>query len=213
MKIIKRYIALLLLLLLTAFGISLAIKSGIGLAAFDAFNQTVADTIGLKVGTIMMFVQTFFVLLQIIILKKEITFDIFLQIPMVSLLGQFINLFVYTLFSDLSFSSYALRLFVFIFSQFWTSFFVGAILVLNLIAMPVENLSLILSKRISFSLGMIRQSIDIILILLSIIITYSFSVPLNIREGTVISAMVFGPMLGFFMNWIKVYFRKWKLID
>lgn len=213
MKIIKRYIALLLLLLLTAFGISLAIKSGIGLAAFDAFNQTVADTIGLKVGTIMMFVQTFFVLLQIIILKKEITFDIFLQIPMVSLLGQFINLFVYTLFSDLSFSSYALRLFVFIFSQFWTSFFVGAILVLNLIAMPVENLSFILSKRISFSLGMIRQSIDIILILLSIIITYSFSVPLNIREGTVISAMVFGPMLGFFMNWIKVYFRKWKLID
>ena len=213
MKIIKRYIALLLLLLLTAFGISLAIKSGIGLAAFDAFNQTVADTIRLKVGTIMMFVQTFFVLLQIIILKKEITFDIFLQIPMVSLLGQFINLFVYTLFSDLSFSSYALRLFVFIFSQFWTSFFVGAILVLNLIAMPVENLSFILSKRISFSLGMIRQSIDIILILLSIIITYSFSVPLNIREGTVISAMVFGPMLGFFMNWIKVYFRKWKLID
>lgn len=213
MKIIKRYIALLLLLLLTAFGISLAIKSGIGLAAFDAFNQTVADTIGLKVGTIMMFVQTFFVLLQIIILKKEITFDIFLQIPMVSLLGQFINLFVYTLFSDLSFSSYALRLFVFIFSQFWTSFFVGAILVLNLIAMPVENLSFILSQRISFSLGMIRQSIDIILILLSIIITYSFSVPLNIREGTVISAMVFGPMLGFFMNWIKVYFRKWKLID
>lgn len=213
MKIIKRYIALLLLLLLTAFGISLAIKSGIGLAAFDAFNQTVADTIGLKVGTIMMFVQTFFVLLQIIILKKEITFDIFLQIPMVSLLGQFINLFVYTLFSDLSFSSYALRLFVFIFSQFWTSFFVGAILVLNLIAMPVENLSFILSKRISFSLGMIRQSIDIILILLSIIITYSFSVPLNIREGTVISAMVFGPMLGLFMNWIKVYFRKWKLID
>lgn len=86
------------MLLLTAFGISMAIKSGIGLAAFDAFNQTVADTIGLKVGTVIMFVQTFFVLLQIFILKKEISFAIFLQIPMVTLLGQFINFFVYTFF-------------------------------------------------------------------------------------------------------------------
>lgn len=106
-----------------------------------------------------------------------------------------------------------LRLLIFIFSQFWTSFFVGAILVVDLIAMPVENFSSILSKKIPYSLATIRQSIDIILILLSIAITYLFSVPLNIREGTVISAMIFGPMLGFFMSWIKVYFRKWKLIE
>lgn len=202
-----------ILLFLTAFGIGLAIKSGIGLAAFDAFNQTVADTVGLKIGTIIMFVQTFFVLLQIFILKKEITFAIFLQIPMVTLLGQFINFFVYTLFSNLTFTNYFFRVLLFIFSQFWTSFFVGAILVVDLIAMPVENFSSILSKKIPYSLATIRQSIDIILILLSLAITYIFSVPLNIREGTIISAIIFGPMLGFFMNWIRIYFIKWRLIE
>lgn len=212
MRIIKRYLALLLFLFLSSLGISLAIKSGIGLAAFDAFNQTVADVTELKVGTIVMMVQIFFVFLQVIFLKKETTGKIFLQIPLVVLLGQFINLFVYHIFGELHLNNYILRIIIFTIAQFWTSFFIGTILVMNLIAMPIENLSLILSKRIPLTIGQIRQTIDGLFIAFSLAITFIFSVPLNIREGTLISALLFGPMLGFFMRRITPCFKKWRLI-
>ena len=212
MNLLTKYLTLLLSLFLTSMGIALAIKSGIGLAAFDAFNQTVSDMTGLQVGTIVMLVQIFFIFLQLVVLKGEVTWKIFLQIPFVILLGQFINLFVYYILGNLNLTNYFLRLATFIFSQFWTSFFISIILVLDLIAMPVENLSLILSKRIPFSLGQIRLSIDVLLIIFSLAISFIFSVPLSIREGTLISAVIFGPMLGIFMSILIPYFKKWELI-
>lgn len=213
MNLFKKYLTLLLSLFLASMGIALAIKSGVGLAAFDAFNQTVADTTNMQVGTIVMFVQIFFVFLQIIVLKKEASWKILLQIPFVVLLGQFINLFVYYIFGNLDLTNYFIRLVLFIFSQFWTSFFISIMLVLDLIAMPIENLSLILSKRIPFTLGQIRLAIDVLLIVFSLAITLIFSVPLSIREGTLVSALIFGPMLGVFMPALIPYFNKWELID
>lgn len=212
-NLMKKYSILLLSLFLASMGIGLAIKAGIGLSAFDAFNQTIADTTGIQVGTIIMFVQIFFVFLQLLILRKEASWKILLQIPFVVLLGQFINLFVYYIFGNLNLTNYFIRLLVLVFSQFWVSFFISTLLVLDLIAMPVENLSLILSKRLPFSLGRIRLSIDVLLITLSLVITFIFSVPLSIREGTLISAVIFGPMLGVYMPVLIPYFNKWKLID
>lgn len=194
-------------------GIALAIKSTVGLPAFDAFNQTVADTTGIRVGTIVMFVQMFFIFLQLLLLKKEANWKVFLQIPFVILLGQFINFFVYFIFGSMTLNNYILRLFVFILSQFWTSFFISMMLVLDLIVMPVESLSMVLSEKSSFTLGQIRQAIDILLIVLSLIITLIFSTTLNIREGTVISALIFGPLLGFFMARLVPSFKKWQLIN
>ncbi len=213
MNLFKKYLTLLLSLFLASMGIALAIKSGVGLAAFDAFNQTVADTTNMQVGTIVMFVQIFFVFLQIVVLRKEASWKILLQIPFVVLLGQFINLFVYYIFGNLDLTNYFLRLILFILSQFWTSFFISIMLVLDLIAMPIENLSLILSKRIPFTLGQIRLAIDVLLIVSSLAITFIFSVPLSIREGTLVSALIFGPMLGVFMPALIPYFENWKLID
>ena len=213
MNALKKYLTLLLSLFLTSMGIGLAIKSGIGLAAFDAFNQTVADATGFQVGTIVMFVQIFFVFLQLVVLKREASWKILLQIPFVILLGQFINLFVYNLFGNLTLTNYFVRLGIFIFSQFWTSFFISIMLVLDLIAMPIENFSLILSKRIPFSLGQIRLAIDVLLIIFSLTITFVFAVPLSIREGTLISAAIFGPMLSVFMPTLIPIFNRWKLIN
>lgn len=213
MNLLKKYLTLLLSLFLASMGIALAIKSGVGLAAFDAFNQTVADTTNMQVGTIVMLVQIFFVFLQLLVLRKEASWKILLQIPFVVLLGQFINLFVYYIFGNLDLTNYFLRLVLFIFSQFWTSFFISIMLVLDLIAMPIENLSLILSKRIPFTLGQIRLAIDVLLIVFSLAITLIFSVPLSIREGTLVSALIFGPMLGVFMPALIPYFEKWQLID
>lgn len=211
--ILKKYISLLIALFLTSMGIALAIKSGVGLAAFDAFNQSLSYTTGARVGDIVMYVQIFFVIVQLLILRKEATWHILLQIPFVIFLGQFINLFVYGVFGNLVLTNYFLRLLVFMFSQVWISFSISIIIVLDLIAMPIENLSLILSRKMTFTFGQIRQSIDILLIVLSLGITLAFSVEFTVREGTLIAAVIFGPLMDFIIPKIEPYFRKWTLIE
>lgn len=210
---LKKYITLLFALFLTSMGIALAIKSGVGLAAFDAFNQSLSHTTGARVGDIVMYVQMFFVIIQLLVLRKDVTWHILLQIPFVILLGQFINLFVYGVFGNLVLNNYFLRLLVFMFSQVWISLSISIMIVLDLIAMPIENLSLILSRRMTFSFGKIRQSIDILLIVLSLGITLIFSVDFTVREGTLIAALIFGPLMDFIIPKLEPYFRKWNLIQ
>lgn len=209
----KKYITLLIAVFLTAMGIGLAIKSSVGLAAFDAFNQSITNTTGIRVGTVVMFVQTFFVIIQLLVLRKDTTWHIFLQIPLVILLGQFINLFVDDIFGNLVLENYLLRLVLFVLAQVLISFAISTLLVVDLIAMPIENLSLILSRRLPFKLGEIRRAIDILLILSALAITWFGSTNLTIREGTVIGALIFGPLMDFHMPRVKDLFKKWKIIE
>lgn len=210
---LKKYIALVIAVFFTAMGVGLAIKAGVGLAAFDAINQSISNATGVRVGTVVMFVQTFFVLIQLLVLRKDANWYIFLQIPLVIILGQFINLFVDGIFGNLVLENYLLRLFLFVLGQVVISFAVSALLVIDLVAMPVENLSSILAQKMPFKLGQIRQVIDILLIVSALIISLVSSTEWTIREGTVISALIFGPLMDFHIPRLKPLFKKWQLAD
>lgn len=210
---IKKYITLVGAVFLTSMGIGIAIKASVGLAAFDAFNQSITNTTGIRVGTVVMLVQTFFVLVQLLVLRKEATWHIFLQIPLVVLLGQFINLFVDQIFGGLVLENYALRMLLLILAQVIISFAISTLLVIDLVAMPIENLSAILSEKLPFRFGQIRQTIDILLIIFALAISLISSTDLTIREGTLVSALIFGPLMDFHMAWLKPLLQKWQLAD
>ena len=80
MSLLKKYTTLIVALFFAAMGISLQLKAMIGVAPFDAFNQTVSFITGQPVGNIVMYVNILFILLQILILRKDTTWRIFLQI-------------------------------------------------------------------------------------------------------------------------------------
>ncbi len=194
-------------------GIALTMKATIGLSAFDAFSQTVAYSFNFRVGDVVMALQSSFIFLQLVILKKEADWRLLLQLPIAIILGQFINIFYYGLFGQLVIEAYIFRIITFFAAQIWVSFFISIILLLDLVVMPIESFALVVSKRTDTLFGRVRQGIDIIFILLSLIFTSIFTVPYTIREGTVISAIMFGPLLSFFMPKIEIYLRRWALIE
>lgn len=209
----KKFVALVILLLLAALGISLQMKAMVGIAPFDAFNQSIAYVVGLKVGDVVTIVQLLFVALQIIILKKETTLRILLQVIVGALLGQFVNLFYYSVFNQLLIENYVLRLSILILGSLWIPIFIGGVMVLDLVTMPLENLSMVISQKVPYSFGQVRQVFDIIFVIISLLLTVIFRVPLTIREGTIISALTFGPLLNVYMPYIKKFFQKWQLIS
>lgn len=213
MSTMHKFIILILSLLLAAFGIGLQIQAAIGLAPFDAFNQAVAFAFDFRVGDVVSAAQVLFVGLQVIILKKDVTWKLFLQIFVGALLGQAINLVLFTVLSGLVVEGYFMRLALLIFGSIWTPFFIGAIMVLDLVTMPVESFAMVVSKKTNLLFGQVRQYVDIVFLILAVVITFISSEPFTIREGTIVSALTFGPLLNIYMPIIEKYFIKWNIID
>lgn len=212
MTLVRKYAVLFISLLLAAMGISLQLKAMIGVAPFDALNQSISFVTGLRVGDVVMLVNIGFILLQILILRKETHWKIFLQIIIGVLLGQFVNFFYYFVFNSIVLENYILRLIVFIFGCLWVPFFLGAIMVLDLVTMPVENTAMVLSEKTKYSFGQVRQGLDILFVVLSLALTFIYSESLTIREGTIISALTFGPLFSVYMPKIEQVFARWNLI-
>ena len=204
---------LIIVLLLAAMGISLQMKAIIGVAPFDALNQTISFVTGIRVGDVVTFVQVGFVIAQILLLRKDTNWRIFLQVFVGLLLGQFVNLFYYFIFDGLVLENYAIRMVVFIIGCLWVPIFIGSVMVLDLVTMPVENFAMVLSNKTDFTFGQVRQAVDIVCVIIALTLTFVFSKPLTIREGTIISALTFGPLLSFYMPKVERQFRKWELIS
>ncbi len=213
MSTMRKFIILIAALLLAAFGIGLQIQAAIGLAPFDAFNQSVAYASGLRVGDIVSIAQVLFVGLQVLILKKDATWKLFLQVFVGALLGQAINLVLFTVLSGLVVEGYFMRLVLLIIGSFWSPFFIGMIMVLDLVTMPVESFAMVVSRKTNKIFGQIRQYIDIVFLVLAVIITLISNESFTIREGTIVSALSFGPLLNIYMPIIEKYFIKWNIID
>lgn len=213
MSTIRKFIILIVVLLLAAFGIGLQIQAAIGLAPFDAFNQAVAYAIDIRVGDVVSIAQLIFVGAQVLILKKETTWKLLLQVFVGALLGQAINLVLYTVLGGLVVEGYFMRLVLLIIGSLWAPFFIGAIMVLDLVTMPVESFAMVVSKKTNKLFGQVRQYVDIVFLILAIVITLITNEPFTIREGTIVSALTFGPLLNIYMPIIEKYFKKWNIIE
>lgn len=212
MLAIKKYLALTLVVIIAAMGPSLTIKAAVGLGAFDALNQSLAYLTGFRVGDILTVLQLVFVAIQLLILKKNATIRIFLQIPLAAIFGQLINFYLYTVLGSFEVDNYLARMAMFLIGIVWVAFFISAIMALDIVTMPVESLSMVLANTINKSFGFVRQAFDVIFVVLALVLTFMFSLPLTIREGTIIAAIIFGPLMGIFIPIISKQFIKWDLI-
>lgn len=213
MSTIRKSIILIVALLFASFGIGLQIIASIGLAPFDAFNQAIADALTLRVGDVVSVMQILFVGLQVLVLRKETTWKLFLQVFVGALLGQFINLVLYTVLSGVVVNTYFMRMVLLVIGSLWTPIFIGAIMVLELVTMPVESFAMVVAKKENLLFGKVRQYIDIVFLVIAVIIPLISKEPFTIREGTIISALTFGPLLNIYMPIISKYFQKWNIIE
>ena len=185
--------------------VAFAMKAGIGVLPVDAAIASIASLIGIKVGTFSMIFHGSFFLGQLAMEGKKFRKIEFLQILYIVLGGSVLNFFLYTVLKNVTFTAYPLRLIVCILA-FVTSAF-GCMLVMEtkLMRTPMEGCIQMIADRIGTTMGKLRQKIDIVLVLVSVAITLIFGEEWTLREGTVIAALIFGPMMDF---WKKAVFSK-----
>ena len=201
----KKIASTILGILLVYGSVAFAIKAGIGVLPVDAAITSVALLIGMKVGTFSMLFHGSFFLGQIAIEKKNFCRTELLQILYITLGGSVLNFFLYTVLRNVTFSFYPLRLIVCVLSFVVSAFGCTLVLETHLMRTPMEGCIQLLAERMGTTMGKLRQKIDIVLVLVSVAITLIFGVEWTLREGTIIAALIFGPMMDF---WKKAVFSR-----
>ncbi len=190
-------------ILLVYASVAFAIKAGIGVLPVDAAITSIALLIGMKVGTFSMLFHGCFFLGQIAIERRNFRKTELLQLLYITLGGSVLNFFLYVVLRDVTFAAYPLRLIVAVAAFAVSAFGCTLVLETRLMRTPMEGCIQLLAERMGTSMGKLRQKIDVALVAVSVAITLLFGVEWTLREGTVIAALIFGPMMDF---WKKTVF-------
>ena len=212
MKSIKKYLLLIILVCIQGAAIALALKAAIGVAAWDAINQSVADVTKILVGTVIIIMNSILIFLQLVILRREFGIKHILQIVVSLIFGVIIN-FMLTHVYTFEITSYWIRLGLLLMAVTIQGIVAGMVMELDLITFPVEAFCRALSTIIKPTFVQVRQSLDVVSILASIAISIFAKTHLNVREGTVIAMLLFSPIMGLSMKFFEPKFKKWGLKD
>ena len=203
----KKIASTILGILLIYGSVAFALKAGIGVMPVDAAITSIATLIGMKVGTFSMLFHGSFFLGQIAMEKKDFRKTEYLQVLYVVFGGSVLNFFLYTVLKNVTFSLYPLRVIVCVLAFFVSAFGCTLVLETHLMRTPMEGCIQMIADRIGTTMGKLRQKIDVALVLLCVAITLIFGVEWTLREGTIIAALLFGPMMDF---WKKYVFSRDK---
>ena len=198
----KKIASTILGILLIYGSVAFALKASIGVMPVDAAITSIATLIGMKVGTFSMLFHGSFFLGQIAMERKNFRKIEFLQVLYVIFGGSVLNFFLYTVLKNVTFTFYPLRLIVCVLAFFVSAFGCMLVLETHLMRTPMEGCIQMIADRIGTTMGKLRQKIDVVLVLISVAITLLFGVEWTLREGTIIAALMFGPMMDFWKKYV-----------
>lgn len=194
---------------ISAVGISLTIKANVGVSSFNSLNVSIANLSTLQIGTVTTLLNISF-LIGCVLLDKERSFPKYLLMLLaVMSFGEVINLVYYHLFSQFTIDSYLLNLILFLLGVVIAGFGTGQVLRLSLLKFPIESFCQLLAEKTSHSFSTYRYSVDIVCVSLSLILSFAFSLPVVVREGTIISLFLLSGVI----NWSKELFTRKGLVE
>ena len=191
----KRYLLFILALMMVSIGDSLCFKANIGVSPYEALALTFNYMSHIKIGTLTLFVNACMILFQVI-LSKQFKVKYVLQFFMSLFFGMIVNTIVYQVLSGITLRYYQ-SLIMEIIGLCISASGCGLLVALNVCVFPCEGFALTFSNTFKVDFQKTRQVIDIILVISCISLSLIFQCGFALREGTIIAACIFSPIMGF----------------
>ncbi len=200
MLIIRKIIIYCLGLFIMAIGITFSIKSNLGISPVNSVPYVISLFTPLSQGIWIIVIFSSFILVQILLLRRDFKPVNLFQILFSSIYGYFVT-WSNSLLSFTAPTNYALRLILLAISIILVA--IGLILYLkaNLMPLPAEGCILAIQTKTGIVFHKIKSSFDITMVTISISLSFIFMGHLlGIREGTVIAAIFIGKPSAFSRN-------------
>ncbi len=191
----KKYCLFILTLMMVSIGDSLCFKANIGVSPYEALALTFNYMSHIKIGTLTLFVNACMILFQVI-LSKQFKVKYVLQFFMSLFFGMIVNTIVYQVLRGITLQYYQ-SLIMEIIGLCISASGCGLLVALNVCVFPCEGFALTFSNTFKVDFQKTRQVIDIILVISCISLSLIFQCGFALREGTIIAACIFSPIMGF----------------
>ena len=206
--ITKRYLLLLAGLSIMAFGVAFSIKASLGTSPISSVPYVVSLFAPLTVGTATIVMHCVFILLQILILRRNYHPIQLMQLPVAVFFGYLTDFGVWAV-RGIHCSTYW---------QQWIVCLIGILLVAAGVSLEVkagvvvlagEGVVLAICKVLpKIKFGYMKVGFDVILVVIACILSFTFTGHLQgVREGTVAAAL----LVGLIAKQIGKLLMRWKM--
>lgn len=183
-------------LLLLAFGVTFSIKSNLGVSPINSIPYVLSLITGLDQGVLTTSVFCIFILMQIVILRKDFKPINFLQIVFSSLFGYFVT-FSNSIWTFEAPNSYLFRLGLLAISMCFVALGLMFYLAADIVPMPAEGTMIAIQLKTGIEFSKIKVMFDTTMVIIAGILSLIYFHELQgVREGTLIAAIGIGKILG-----------------
>jgi uncharacterized membrane protein YczE len=180
-----------------AFGVSVAVKSDLGITPVNSIAYVASITFLIDHGLMTALVYACYVLLQFAILKKEFHPSGFLQIGVATVFGLFLSV-TNRLLPFPPPEEYWIRILLMIASVVIIALGIILYLRMELLPQPAEGLLLAIQKKKGWKLHNIKLCFDCVVVAIAALISLiAFHKIVGLREGTLIAMLGVGRVMGF----------------
>ena len=196
--IVKGYGLLLISLLIMGTGISLVTLANLGTTAISSLPYVLSFVFPLSFGAFTALMNITFVLIQILLMKKEFPKEQYLQFIVGPILGLSIDLNMY-LFSFLQTPTYLMQVIMLLIGCTLLAFSTVLQLEANVVNNAGEGIVKVLALKLKKKFGDVKLIVDVSIVVVAVAISFiGLGEIQGIREGTIVSALIVGPMVKFF---------------
>ena len=199
-----RMLMLLTGIFVIAFGVALSIRSDLGTTPISSVPYVYNIVFpAVTVGTFTILLNLLFVVLQIVLLRKNFKPYLLLQVPVVFIFGWFIDFSLYLLGGAVP-GNYLVQWVFCIVSCVIIAFGVFLQVKANVVMLPGDGLVIALADTLRKEFGLTKILFDSFLVLVSLITVLIIREGFHgVREGTVASALLVGFIVQFYQKHIR----------
>ena len=205
MKKYMRYVLYLLSLFIISLGAAISIKANLGTSPLICIPYVSSLITKLSVGTTTFIFGFVLVGLQLVILRGDFEKRQYLQIVMGTIFSAFID-FSLMLVDFINPVDYVSQMLVLLVSCVVIAIGVLLEIKTEVIYLPPDGIIVALSKALNKEFGKIKPYCDVTFVVITVILSFVFLGYLaGVREGTVISAIIIGPIVRVLKKYFDPY--------
>ncbi|MGL5260425.1 MAG: YczE/YyaS/YitT family protein [Lachnospiraceae bacterium] len=184
-------------LLLMAFGVTFSIRSGLGVSPVNSIPYVLSLITSIDQGLLTTIIFCTYIVIQIIILRKEFKKINFLQIFFSGLFGYFVSFSNHLWRMLPEPQNYLLQLVFLGSSIVMVALGLMLYLIADIVPQPAEGLVMAIQKKTKIPFARLKTTFDTIVVVIAALISIMILRELDgIREGTLLSAILIGKLLG-----------------
>lgn len=178
-----------------AIGVAISVNANLGISPVNSLPYVISQISGFALSTCVIGVFTVYIIAQIVLLRRDFNWINLTQLIFSTIFGYFVD-FAKWLLADFYIPTYAGRLVMLAISIVVVSLGVELYLEVELVPMPMEGMTLALSKVTKKPFPNVKIAVDCTVVLLGLVLSLVFLRRLDgVREGTIIAAVVTGKII------------------